>query len=63
METQFLTPPREMKIGLFEKLGFREVRGKIAVFELVKKIQEKQLLIRVIGRFDKSQVRGIGIPL
>ena len=43
----------------FEKLGVRNIVGKITV----KPIQGKRLLVRVIGGFEKSRVREIVIKL
>ena len=42
-----------------EKSGIRNIGGKITV----KQIHRKQLLVRVIGMFEKSRVQEIGIPL
>ena len=42
-----------------DKSGVRNIGGKITV----KQIQGKRLLLRVIGVFEKSRVREIGIPL
>ena len=54
VEFRFFEPPRETKIGSKN----RRVR------ELQCSTEEgKQLLVRVIGRFEKMKVREIGIPL
>ena len=58
MESKFLKPPGKTQIGSrnreFEKLG---VKLQCSTEE------GKQLLVRVIGRFEKMRVREIGIPL
>ena len=48
---------RETKIGSKNR-RVREIGDKTTVFE-----EEKRLLVRVIGRFEKLRVRKIGIPL
>ena len=59
VKSWFLEHPREKKICTTETSGDWNIEGKITV----KQIQGKQLLVRVIGVFEKSMVRGIEIPL
>ena len=58
VESHFLEPPREMKIGSTN----RWVR-KIGSKTTERYTQRKLKLVREIGRFEKSRVREIGIPL
>ena len=58
MKLRFLEPPRETKIGSRNR-EVRNIGSKIAV----KQVQEKQLLVRVIGVFEKWRVREIRVPL
>ena len=56
--SQFLEHPRETEIGA-RKQEVREIESKITE----KLIQGKRKLVREIGRFEKSRVREIGLPL
>ena len=56
--TSKLGSPRETKIGSRNR-EVGNIEGKITVIQ----IQGKRLLVRVIGVFEKSRVREIGIPL
>ena len=59
VELRFRTSlPRETKIGSRNR-EVRNIGGEIKV----KQVQGKQLLVRVIGVFEKSRVREIGVPL
>ena len=58
MELQFLEAQRETKISS-RNWEVRNTGGKITA----KQVQGKQLLVRVIGVFEKSRVREIGVPL
>ena len=58
VELRFLEPLRETKIGS-RNWDVRNIEGKI----IVKQIQGKRLLVRVIEVFEKSGVREIGVPL
>ena len=40
-----------------------EIGSLIEAFVFAKRIEEKRLLVRVIGRLEKSCIRKIGIPL
>ena len=48
--------------GIVESRFFEPLRGNKLVREIVAE-EGKRLLVRVIGRFEKMRVRGIGIPL
>ena len=61
VESQFLEPPRETKIG-FRNRDFKNIGGKITL----KQIQGKQLLVQVIGGlrnqgFEKSGFHCINV--
>ena len=58
VETRFLKPPREAKIGL-RNWEVREIESKITE----KFIQGKRKLVREIGRFEKLKVPETRIPL
>ena len=58
MEFRFSEPPRETKIGSKN----REVREIAKIVDCLTE-EGKQLLVRVIGRFEKMRVREIWIPL
>ena len=58
VESRFLEPPRERKIDSRNR-EVGEIESKITV----KFIQGKRKLVLEIGRFEKSRVREIGIPL